>query len=79
MIPLALWCFFTYTGRANSLILPTPTDMFKSAVGEFQDGTLLPDMKISVYRIGMGFLLSAVLAIPIGILMGAYKSRGGRA
>lgn len=74
LLPLALWCFFTYTGRANSLILPTPTHMFQAAVEEFQDGTLLPDMKISVYRIGMGFLLSAVLAIPIGILIGAYKT-----
>jgi len=74
LLPLVLWCFFTYTGRANSLILPTPTHMFQAGVAEFQDGTLLPDIKISVYRIGMGFLLSAVLAIPIGILMGAYKS-----
>jgi NitT/TauT family transport system permease protein len=74
LLPLALWCFFTYTGRANSLILPTPTDMFTAALGELHDGTLWPDMRISVYRIGMGFLLSAGLAIPIGILMGAYKS-----
>ncbi len=74
IIPIALWCFFTYTGRANSLILPTPTAMFKAAVEQYQDGTLMPDIKISVYRIGMGFLLSAVLAIPLGILMGAYKT-----
>lgn len=73
LIPIALWCGFTYAGRANALILPTPTHMFQAAVEEFQDGTLLPDIKISVYRIGMGFLLSAALAIPIGILMGAYK------
>ena len=74
LIPLALWCFFTYTGRANALILPTPTDMLKARLDEFRDGTLMPDVRISVYRIGMGFLLSAVLAIPIGILMGAYKT-----
>jgi NitT/TauT family transport system permease protein len=74
LIPLALWCFFTYSGRANALILTTPTDMFKAAIEEFQSGTLLPDIRISVYRIGVGFLLSAVLAIPIGILMGAYKT-----
>lgn len=74
LIPIAFWCFFTYSGRANALVLPTPTRMFAAAAEEFRDGTLLPDIKISVYRIGMGFLLSAVLAIPIGLLMGAYKS-----
>jgi len=73
LIPLFLWCFFTYTGRANSLILPTPTAMFASVIEMYKDGTLLPDIGISIYRIGMGFALSAVLAIPIGILMGAYK------
>ena len=74
LIPIALWCFFTYSGRANALILPTPTRMFQAAWRDVQDGDLLPDIKISVYRIAMGFVLSAVLAIPIGILMGAYKT-----
>ena len=73
LIPILLWCVFTYSGRANALILPTPTHMVQAAVEMYQDGSLLPDIKISVYRISMGFLLSAVLAIPIGILMGAYK------
>jgi NitT/TauT family transport system permease protein len=74
VIPICFWCFFTYTGRANELIIPTPTDMFKAGVMEYQNGNLIPDIQISLYRISMGFFLSAVLAIPIGILMGAYKS-----
>lgn len=73
LIPIALWCFLTYSGRANALILPTPTHMFQAGVEMYQDGDLLPDIKISVIRISIGFLLSAVLAIPLGILMGAYK------
>ena len=73
LIPIALWCLFTYTGRANALILPTPTRMFQAAAEMWHDGDLLPDIKISVTRIAIGFGLSAVLAIPLGILMGAYK------
>ena len=73
LIPIALWCILTYSGRANALILPTPTHMFQAGVEMYQDGDLLPDIKISVTRISIGFLLSAVLAIPLGILMGAYK------
>ena len=74
LIPLAAWCFFTYSGRANPLILPTPGRMLAAAVDMYREGDLVFDIKISVYRIGMGFLLSALLAIPIGILMGAYKA-----
>jgi len=73
LVPVAVWCLLTYSGRANALILPTPTHMFQAAVEMYRDGDLLPDIKISVTRIGIGFLLSAVLAIPLGILMGAYK------
>ncbi len=74
LLPIAVWCFMTYSGRANALILPTPTHMFQAGVEMYRDGDLLPDIKISVTRIGIGFLLSAVLAIPLGILMGAYKT-----
>ena len=74
LIPLALWCYYSYTGRANAAVLPTPTATIASLIQMLQTGILWPDMKISIYRIGMGFLLSAVLAIPLGILMGAYKS-----
>ncbi len=74
LIPLGLWCFYSYTGRANAAVLPTPTATLGALVQMLKTGLLWPDMKISIYRIGMGFLLSAVLAIPLGILMGAYKS-----
>ena len=73
LLPIALWCLLSYTGRANALILPTPTHMFQAGIEMYQSGDLLPDLKISVTRIGIGFLLSALLAIPLGILMGAYK------
>lgn len=73
LIPIVLWCLFTYTGRANALILPTPTHMFQAAAEMWQSGDLWPDIKISVTRIAIGFGLSAILAIPLGILMGAYK------
>ena len=73
LLPIALWCFLSYSGRANALILPTPTHMIQAGIEMYRDGDLLPDIKISVTRIGIGFLLSAILAIPLGILMGAYK------
>ena len=72
-IPFILWCFASYTGRVNSLILPTPSAVIQAFQRMAHDDLLLPAMQISLYRIGMGFLWSAVLSIPLGILMGAYK------
>ncbi|MDO9031579.1 MAG: ABC transporter permease, partial [Hydrogenophaga sp.] len=35
---------------------------------------LLEDMGISVYRVVAGFLLSAVIALPLGLLIGSFRS-----
>ncbi len=72
-IPIGLWCYYSYGGKIDDFILPTPTEVWQGAVHMNQDGDLWPDTKISCFRIGMGFLCSAVLAVPFGILMGSYK------
>lgn len=74
LLVFALWCFLSYSGRVSPLILPTPTSVLQAAGRLWSSGELWPDIKISVFRIGLGFLASAVLAIPLGILIGAYKS-----
>ncbi len=73
LLVFGLWCALSYTHRVSSLILPTPSDVVLSAVRLWNAGELWPDIKISVFRILAGFLASAVLAIPLGILIGAYK------
>ncbi|MBV9469535.1 MAG: ABC transporter permease, partial [Abitibacteriaceae bacterium] len=83
----AIWCALSYgwvrvpqslssdgSGHVSNLILPTPTGVLAATHDLWQDGSLWGDTKISVYRIVMGFLLSAALAIPLGILIGAYKT-----
>lgn len=74
LIPLIAWCVVSYRGMVTQLILPTPTSVVQSMIGSFSDGSLMPDIEISVERITLGFLSSAVLAIPLGVLIGAYKS-----
>jgi len=74
LLVFGAWCFASYGHHVSSLILPTPSDVVLSAVSLWHKGELWPDIKISVFRIMAGFLASAVLAIPLGILIGAYKS-----
>lgn len=70
---LALWCILSYGGLVNSLFLATPTDVLAKAGSEIQDGTLLADMGASVYRIVLGFAISTLFALPIGVIMGTYR------
>lgn len=69
----AAWSLLTYTGWVRPLFLPTPTMVLGSLWGMAR-GRMWTDIGASCYRIGMGFLLSAVLAVPIGLLMGTFKA-----
>lgn len=73
LVLLAVWCVLSYRKLVSPLILPTPTAVIESAVKGFASGALLGDIRISVVRISLGFLASAVLAIPVGILIGASR------
>lgn len=70
---VALWSVLSYTHLVDPLFLPTPTDVLGAAGREIHDGTLWVDMGASTYRIGLGFLVSTLFAVPIGLIMGAYK------
>ena len=63
----------SYTGAVQNLFLPTPTQVWQAAVTESSTGILWPDIGASVGRIVLGFIISSVVAIPVGMLMGSYK------
>ena len=69
----ALWAGLSYTGAVQNLFLPTPTQVWQAAVTESNTGILWPDIGASVLRIVLGFIISSVVAIPVGMLMGSYK------
>jgi len=47
--------------------------VWNSAVSYASDGTMFQDIKVSVTRILLGFLLSTAVAIPVGVMMGVNK------
>jgi NitT/TauT family transport system permease protein len=74
---LAVWSVLSYGGIVNPLFLPTPTAVFASAVDLFAHGDLLSDIGISFSRVLVGFLVAAIIGIPLGILMGSLKIMEG--
>jgi len=68
------WCVLSYAGLVPTVILPSPTEVIEAfPVLHFQEA-LVRSALMSLYRVTMGFALSALVAIPLGILMGTFPS-----
>jgi NitT/TauT family transport system permease protein len=73
-IVLALWSLLTYTGLVEPFFLPSPTAVAKAFYTLVVDFGFLHDIWASVSRILTGFLIAAVLAVPVGIAMGSIRA-----
>ncbi|WP_045836550.1 ABC transporter permease [Hyphomicrobium sp. 99] len=71
-LPAAIWWLASSGGYVDRLFLPSPADVAKQAVVLAENGRLWSDIGWSVYRVFAGFTLAAIVAIPVGILMGTY-------
>ncbi|WP_287833765.1 ABC transporter permease [Acidiphilium sp.] len=70
---LIAWWAITASGAVNPMFLPSPAGVIDALVAWYRDGTLLDDIGISVWRVSAGFALSAVMAVPLGLYVGAYQ------
>jgi NitT/TauT family transport system permease protein len=67
-----LWCVLTYGGIVPAVILPSPTAVLRAFPTLHFEEALVRSAIASLYRVFAGFLLSALVAIPLGLLMGTY-------
>lgn len=73
IVPLVLWWALAASGFTTKTFMPGPLDVWKRAVHWFAEDALLEDMWISIYRVTAGWLLSAMIALPLGVWIGAYR------
>src|SRR5450432_1996474 len=69
---LLLWFIVSYTDLFPAYALPSPLAVMKSFREELSAGRLLNDVIASLWRVALGFVISAVLAIPLGLWMGQH-------
>lgn len=74
LLPFALWWLIASTGWVDPKFLPTPPMVLQATINLWQEGYLLGDTLASFLRVLGGFLLAALVAIPLGIGMGAFAS-----
>ncbi|TVQ16386.1 MAG: ABC transporter permease [Leptolyngbya sp. DLM2.Bin15] len=74
VIPFTGWWIIASLPGMNAAFLPSPTDVVRAFMGLWERGFLLQDTWASVFRVSCGFLLAAIVSVPLGILMGTFAS-----
>ncbi|MBA3765715.1 MAG: ABC transporter permease [Acidobacteria bacterium] len=69
---LGAWCVETYGRMVQPDFLPTPTEVLRGTLQLFIQYDLGTAIYISTRRIVLAFLLASALALPLGVLMGAF-------
>lgn len=67
------WFLATSTGFVSRDFLPSPGDVWASLLDKLGDGSLKKHVGVSLTEIYLGFFLSSVIAIPVGIFMGGFR------
>ena len=70
---LVIWAILTYGGLVDSLFLPSPGRVFQAGYDLFAELGFTSDILNSVYRVMAGFILAALIGVPLGLVMGTFK------
>ncbi|GAB4281240.1 MAG: ABC transporter permease [Oscillatoriaceae cyanobacterium] len=72
--PMFLWWLVANSGWVEPLFLPTPEQVCASLYHMAMSEHLFQDILASLGRVSGGFLLAAIISVPLGILMGSMRS-----
>ncbi len=70
LVFLAAWELAVQVGLLNRIFYPPPSEVLVTLADLITSGRIFDDLGISLFRIGVGFLLGGIPAIGIGLLMG---------
>jgi NitT/TauT family transport system permease protein len=70
---VGIWAVLAYGGNINPFFLPAPGKVGSTLYDMFAHEGFAHDVWASTRRITLGFLLSAVIGIPLGIAIGSFR------
>ncbi len=72
--PLVVWILLVANHAVNPIFPPNPLDVLVSLRDLFTEGLLLSDARASLQRVAIGFGISLLISVPLGLAMGTFKS-----
>src|SRR6266480_4157064 len=72
IVVIGAWCVVSYGGLAPADFLPSPREVIRGTLQLCVQYDLWTAIVISTQRIVLAFLLAAAVALPLGVLMGAF-------
>lgn len=67
-----LWATISALKIFPASTFPSPLEVAQTFIAEVRSGTLFNDIVASLFRVSVGFVLSAAVGIPVGLFMGLY-------
>jgi NitT/TauT family transport system permease protein len=73
-LPLVGWALLSGSGIVNPVFLPGPLSVLARIGSWYSNDDLLGDIWISTVRVVSGWALSALIALPLGLFIGTFRS-----
>lgn len=73
MLFIAVWSIATFGGFVSKVFLANPIMMVQSGYDLLINQGFIKDIGMTCWRVIGGFLIATALALPLGVMMGAYK------
>jgi NitT/TauT family transport system permease protein len=70
LVLLIIWLIVYYAQIVNPIFVPSPADVFLKGIELVSGGVLAKDLLMTVERIFLSFVLSVLIGIPFGIVLG---------
>lgn len=69
LLILLVWAILTYSGLVDKVFLPSPGQVIQAIRDMWAEGTLFYYTWMSTYRVLVGWALSVLLAVPLGMML----------
>jgi len=73
LFPMLVWWGLAGSGWVEKVFLPSPASVWDRTLTWLQEDNLGGDAAISIYRVTAGWALSAVIAMPLGLMIGTFR------
>ena len=72
VLPMAIFVLWAIAAKraGNDFLLPGPARVWTAFIELWRIGRFIPDLLVSLGRVGLGFLLASLMGMPLGFLAG---------